>query len=107
MRTDNINISIKMPIPIDEPDRNGIIYSKESVIDAFKDVKGKPIVTYGKNGEEVILGYISDGYYSNGVLNADGVVWNGGATCCVIEKHKEGDTTVIDKFSLKEVGIFK
>lgn len=30
MRTDNINITMKMPLPVNNPDRNGVMYSKEA-----------------------------------------------------------------------------
>ena len=31
MRTENIEVSFKIPIPVDKPDLNGVIYSKEAI----------------------------------------------------------------------------
>lgn len=31
MRTENIEVTFKIPIPIDRPDLNGVIYSREAV----------------------------------------------------------------------------
>lgn len=30
MRTENIKVTFKIPIPVDKPDLNGVIYSKRS-----------------------------------------------------------------------------
>ena len=39
MRTENIEVTFKIPIPVDKPDLNGVIYSKEAIRNAYKDKK--------------------------------------------------------------------
>ena len=43
MRTENIEVTFKIPIPVDKPDLNGVIYSKEAIRNAYKNVKNIPI----------------------------------------------------------------
>ena len=43
MRTENIEVTFKIPIPVDTPDLNGVIYSKEAIRNAYKNVKNIPI----------------------------------------------------------------
>ena len=43
MRTENIKVTFKIPIPVDKPDLNGVIYSKEAIRNAYKNVKNVPI----------------------------------------------------------------
>ncbi len=57
MRSKNIEITMKIPIPIGKPDHNGITYEKQAVIEAYKDVAGKPIVIY-KNGKSEVVGAV-------------------------------------------------
>ena len=37
MRTENIKVTFKIPIPVDKPDLNGVIYSKEAIRNAYKN----------------------------------------------------------------------
>ena len=43
MRTENIEVTFKIPIPVDKPDLNGVVYSKEAIRNAYKNVKNIPI----------------------------------------------------------------
>lgn len=43
MRTENIKVTFKIPIPVAKPDLNGVIYSKEAIRNAYKNVKDVPI----------------------------------------------------------------
>ena len=43
MRTENIKVTFKIPIPVDKPDLNGFIYSKEAIRNAYKNIKNIPI----------------------------------------------------------------
>ena len=41
MRSNNpIKVTIKIPFPISKPDRNGIIYTKEAIEKAVREVDG-------------------------------------------------------------------
>ena len=39
MRSENIEVTFKIPILVDKPDLNGVIYSKEAIRNAYKNVK--------------------------------------------------------------------
>lgn len=39
MRTENIEVTFKIPIPVDKPDLNGVIYSKQAIRNAYKNVR--------------------------------------------------------------------
>jgi hypothetical protein len=38
MRSENIEVTFKIPIPVDKPDLNGVIYSKDAIKNAYKNV---------------------------------------------------------------------
>lgn len=82
MRTENIKVTFKIPIPVDKPDLNGHTYSKETIKNAYKNVKNIPIEIPCNNGQFVPIGvaqeveFIEDenGMYITGV----GLIWHGG-----------------------------
>lgn len=82
MRTENIEVTFKIPIPVDKPDLNGVIYSKEAIRNAYKSVKDVPIEIPCNDGEffpigvaqEVELIEDKNDMYITGV----GLVWHGG-----------------------------
>ena len=47
MRTENIEVTFKIPIPVDKPNLNSIIYSKE----AIKNIKNIPIEVLNNDGQ--------------------------------------------------------
>ena len=82
MRTENIEVTFKIPIPVDKPDLNGVIYSKEAIRNAYKNVKDIPIEIPCSDGQFLPIGVAQeveliedeDGMYVTGV----GLVWHGG-----------------------------
>lgn len=82
MRTENIKVTFKIPIPVDKPDLNGVIYSKEAIRNAYKNVKGIPIEMPNNDGrffpigvaQEVELIEDENSMYITGV----GIIWHGG-----------------------------
>lgn len=102
MRTENIEVTFKIPIPVDKPDLNGVIYSKEAIRNAYKNVKDIPIEIQNNDGEffpigvaqEVELIEEENDMYITGV----GLVWHGGTEESV--EIKDGKVT-----SLKVNGI--
>ena len=51
MRSENIEVTFKIPIPVDKPDLNGVIYSKDAIKNAYKNVKNVPIEIPCSDGE--------------------------------------------------------
>ena len=106
MRTENIEVTFKIPIPVDKPDLNGVIYSKQAIRNAYKNVKDIPIEIPCNDGQflpigaaqEVELIEDEDGMYVTGV----GFVWHGGTKESV--EIKDGKVT---SFKVNGIGIAK
>lgn len=56
MRTENIRVKFEIPFNLNKPDLNGIIYTKEAVENAYKDVKNIPIGIHDDSGRFIPLG---------------------------------------------------
>ena len=82
MRTENIQVIFKIPIPVNKPNLNGVIYSKEAIRNVCKNVKNIPIEIPNNDGrflpigvaQEVELIEDENGMHVTGV----GLVWHGG-----------------------------
>lgn len=106
MRTENIEVTFKIPIPVDKPDLNGFIYSKEAIRNAYKNIKNIPIEIPNNDGEVFPIGVAQEveliedknGMYITGV----GLVWHGGTEESV--EIKDGKVT---SFKVNGIGIAK
>lgn len=106
MRTENIKVTFKIPIPVDKPDLNGVIYSKEAIRNAYKNVKNVPIeMLYGDGqflpigvAQEVELIEDENGMHITGV----GLIWHGDTDESV--EIKDGKVT---NFKINGIGIAK
>lgn len=58
MRTENIELTMKMSLPINKPDKNGVMYAKEAFIEAFKEAKGKPLEIVRSDGSYIPVGIV-------------------------------------------------
>ena len=89
MRAENIKVTITIPIPYNEPDKNGNIYTKEAVEKAVNNLhKYLPIIYRGESEEKVIGTITGDSHiatwdFENQVCNltVDGEVFFGGTEC--------------------------
>lgn len=106
MRTENIEVTFKIPIPVDKPDLNGVIYSKEAIRSAYKNVKDIPIEIPCSDdqflpigvAQEVELIEDEDNMYITGV----GLVWHGGT-----EESVEIEEGKVTSFKVNGIGIAK
>lgn len=106
MRTENIEVTFKIPIPVDKPDLNGVIYSKEAIRNAYKNVKDIPIEIPCSDGQFLTIGVAQEveliedenGMYITGV----GLVRHGGTE----ESVEMVDGKVIS-FHVSGIGISK
>lgn len=106
MRTENIEVTFKIPIPVDKPDLNGVIYSKEAIRNAYKNVKDVPIEIPCSDGrflpigttQEVELIEDENDMYITGV----GLVWYGGT-----EENVEIEEGKVTSFKVNGIGIAK
>lgn len=78
MRAKIIKTSLEIPVPINEPDDNGIIYTEEAIINACKDSNNQPIIMYLPNGESKIIGVANKVRYESGNIFVDGTIFYGG-----------------------------
>lgn len=74
-------MSFKIPIPVDKPDLNGVIYSKEAIRNAYKNVKNIPIEIPNNNGEFFPIGVAQEVELIEGendmYIIGVGLVWHG------------------------------
>lgn len=110
MRTDNIKVTITIPIPYDQPDKNGNIYTKEAVEKAVNDLhKYTPIIFRGESEEKVIGTITDDSHiatwdFENQVckLTVDGEIFFGG-----IEGIVTANNGKIVDFEIVGIGLSK
>ena len=106
MRTENIKVTFKIPIPVDKPDLNGVIYSKEAIRNSCKNVKHVPIEIPCSDGQFLPIGVAQevelieneDGMYITGV----DLVWHGGT-----EESVEIENGKVTSFKVNGIGIAK
>lgn len=111
MRTENIGVKITIPIPYDQPDKNGNIYTKEAVEKAVNNLrKNLPIVFRDESKEKVIGTTTGDSHittwdFENQIckVTIDGVVFYGG-TECIVNEIKDGKIT---DFEIVGIGLSK
>ena len=110
MRTNNIKVTMTIPIPYDQPDNNGDIYTKEAVEKAVNNLyKYLPIIYRGESEEKVIGTITGDSFittwdYENQVckLTVDGEVFFGGTECIA-----DIDNGKIIDFEIVGIGLSK
>ena len=110
MRAENIKVKITIPIPYNEPDKNGNIYTKEAVEKAVNNLhKHLPIIFRGESEEKVIGTTTGDSHiatwdYENQVCNltVNGEVFFGGTECIA-----DIDNGKIVNFEIVGIGLNK
>ena len=97
MRTDNIKVTITIPIPYDQPDNNGNIYTKEAVEKAVNNLHKYLPLIYKSKSEEKVIGTITGDSniatwdFENQVCNLtlDGEIFFGGTNSeCIFDREK-------------------
>lgn len=112
MRVENIKVKLTIPIPIDKPDKNGVVYTKEAVENAVNNLHTKLPIVYGDReiyqgaigvttGNSHIVTWDSDNQVCN--TTVDGVIFYGGAEIIVNEIK---DNKVTD-FEIVSIGLSK
>ena len=110
MRTDNIKVTMTIPIPYNEPDKNGDIYTKEAVEKAVNNLhKYLPIIFRDESEGKVIGSTIGDSHiatwdFENQVCNltVNGEVFFGGTECIA-----DIDNGKIVNFEIVGIGLSK
>ena len=111
MRVEGTKIKLTIPIPIDKPDLNGCIYTKEAVENALynlpknlpilyqKDVETDAVVLGATTGDSCIVTFDSDNQVCK--LTVDGVVFHSGADIFV----NEIEDGKISDFRIASIGL--
>lgn len=110
MRTENIDVKLKMSFPVDKPDGNGVIYTKDCVFNAFKQsLEDIPIVFKGNNLEDggTPIGVIKDSKLIEydeedqvAKIEIDGEIFFGGAECIV-----DIENNIVNSMKITGLGI--
>ena len=110
METENVEVRFTIPIPIDRPNRNGVVYTKEAIekiIDSFND--NRPI-TYGSGNDldckvvgvaKLPPNVIWDDEHQICKMIIDGIVFNSGIEYVI----NEIDDGKIKDFRITGVGL--
>ena len=110
MRVENAKIKLTIPIPIDKPDANGIIYTEEAVSDALNKLHANLPILF-KDNEETdanVIGATGTSHivtwdYENNVCNVtiDDIVFYSGAEI-IVNEMEDGKIT---DFRIANIGL--
>ena len=97
--TEPIKVQFSIPVPIDKPDGNGIIYTKEAIKNAVKNFKGNiPLIVFiNKEIGAKVIGNINtfDFLENINTIIADGNIFFGGTNDkCEWEDKIVNDTKI-------------
>lgn len=112
MRVENTKIKITIPIPVDKPDINGYVFTKEAVDNAVCNLRINIPILYGDDemGKKVIGATTGPSHIvtwdsENQVckITVDGVIFHSG-TETIIKEIKDGKIT---SFEIASIGLTK
>ena len=88
MRTENVKVTMEIPVHFDKPDCNGFIYIKEAWEKAVKDANNLPLEIIHDDGSSTVIGVTQDirlvEKENGGMCIVSGTLFHGG-TCEKVE----------------------
>ena len=112
MRVQNAKVKITIPIPVDKPDCNGVIYTKEAVESAINNIPVNLPILYKDNDEldAKVIGVTTgcsyivtfDSYNQICNVTMEGVVFYSGANIYVNDITEDGKIT---DFRIASIGL--
>lgn len=103
MRTKFIKTLLEIPVPIDKPDLNNVVYTEEAVKKACQEAKGLPIIMHCPNGETKVVGVAENVRYESGHILVDGCIFYGGTEESVLfDDDKKIISMEIQGFGISE-----
>lgn len=90
MKEDYIEIKFKFPVPINKPNKNGVMYTEEAIIKACENAANTPLIRYEEDGKSTAVGITQKVEYKDGYMYVDALGFNGGAE--ILVKQIEGNT---------------
>ena len=111
MRVENTKIKLTIPIPIDKPDANGIIYTEEAVENALNNLRKNLPIVYKENTETdaKVIGSTTgnshivtwDSGNQTCKVTVDGVIFHSGADI-IVNEIEDGKIT---DFRIASIGL--
>lgn len=111
MRVENTKIKLTIPIPVDKPDANGIIYTEEAIENALNNLRKNLPIVYKENAEtdeKVIGSTTGDSHiviwdFDNQIckVTVDGVIFHSGAEI-IVNEIEDGK---ISDFRITSIGL--
>jgi hypothetical protein len=115
MRTENIKVKLTIPIPIDKPDKNGVVYTERAIEKAVCALNTNLPIIYRDNRKEdvidnsIVIGHTTGSChmvhwdFENQVCNlvVDGQIYFGGTSCIV----NDIQDNVVKDFRITSIGI--
>lgn len=105
MRLDNIKVTFKSKLPINEPNSNGVMYTRDAVIKAYEEARNRVLIEFSNvEGEFVPIGIAQelelieeDG---NMYVTGCGLIYHGGT-----EENVEMENNTVGMFSITGIGV--
>lgn len=110
MRVENTKIKLTIPIPIDKPDCNGVVYTEKAIENAINSLRTNlPIVYKDNEADEKVVGITTGTSHivtwdsENRVckVTIDGIVFYSGAEI-IVNEMEDGKIT---DFSIASIGL--
>ena len=108
MRVNDTKVKFTIPIPIDKPDKNGVVYTKEAVENAVNNLRTNLPIVYGDGeADKKVIGVTTGNSHivtwdsENQVckMTVDGVVFYSGAEI-IVNEIENGKITDFDIISI-------
>ena len=101
MRTNNIEIEMKIPIPVDRKDGNGVFFSKKC-LNGFKSIDSPvPLIFKGRGIDGIVVGVINSVELDdNNVSKCKGILFAGGFDLSV----EMNDSNEVCSVEISDVG---
>lgn len=78
MRSKYIKTSLEIPVSVDKPDLNGVVYTEGAIIEACKKANNLPIIAYDSDNATRVVGVATQVTYKSGHILVDGYLNYGG-----------------------------
>lgn len=104
MRSENLQVTVRMPIASGYPDKNGTVYSKEAIENAIKNFKsGVPFLS---SDLETCIGVVDNMKLSDNNMEIiiEASIFAGG-TCEIIGDGRNGG--IVNDFTITAFGVCK
>lgn len=102
IRSEYIGVTFKIPVRVDKPDRNGIVYSANAIRKACEEFTSSPLEFVDENGTSTTIGTCDNLKFLEDVnmVCVDGYVWHGGS-CESVEFLDK----IVNSMNITSIGI--